>query len=277
MNENIVGTFAALRPLKRPLDKVVPSALVWLYRYADYIIMPTQLAIDMFNLDKVKVPVAPVSNGIDLALFHPGDGESVRRKFGIPPDKPVVFYMGRLDEEKHLSTILQAAPRILERVPDTQFVFGGGGNDEANLKSLAKKLGISDRVFLLGRISDEDKYLLERIASVYVMPSPAELQSVSTLEAMASGVPVVAANCGALPELCQDGRNGFLFTLDNAEELAEKVITILTDDKLQRKMARESLKIAKTHDIKSVIKQFEKIYRETIGIVNKRRTSPDRN
>ena len=64
---------------------------------------------------------------------------------------------------------------------------------------------------------------------VYTIASPAELQCITALEAMASGVPIVAVNAGALPELCQDGCNGYLFSLDDDQEAAEKIISLLDD------------------------------------------------
>ena len=97
------------------------------------------------------------------------------------------------------------------------------------------------------------------------MPSPAELQSIATLEAMASGKPVVAVDAGALGELCQDGRNGFLTAQDDDTAIAKSLIKLLKDPSLREKMGKESLAIAKTHDIQTTLDTFEKLYTDLIN------------
>jgi len=98
------------------------------------------------------------------------------------------------------------------------------------------------------------------------MPSPVELQCLAMLESMAAGSPVVAVNVGALYELCQDGRNGYLYDLDNDEQMAEKLGKIITDDALRAKMSHESLDIAKTHELGHTIAQFVTLYKHVIAM-----------
>jgi glycosyltransferase involved in cell wall biosynthesis len=265
MGINIYGTLKWLKPFKRPINHLTRNDLLKLYKNADRIIMPTQLAIDQFNLAKIKAPVSAISNGINLEKFHPGKASpAIYQKFHLPTDKPIVSYLGRLDSEKHLPVILRAAPRILAAISGMHFLFVGTGNDAEHLKKLAEAANLSGCAHFTGRVDDDDMAELHRVGRVYVMPSPAELQSVSTLEAMASGQPIVAADAGALPELCQNGQNGLLFPVDDDEKLADGVIKILSNPDLRKKFAARSLEIARTHDIKNVIKQFERIYRAAI-------------
>jgi glycosyltransferase involved in cell wall biosynthesis len=98
------------------------------------------------------------------------------------------------------------------------------------------------------------------------MPSPVELQCLAMLESMASGSPVVAVNVGALYELCQDGRNGYLYELDDDKQMAEKLVKILDDDKLRAQMGKESLAIAKTHELSHTIAQFVTLYKHVIAM-----------
>ena len=101
------------------------------------------------------------------------------------------------------------------------------------------------------------------------MPSPAELQSLALLESMASGKPVIAVDAGALPELCQDARNGFIVPVDNVRGMSESISMLVGDKGLRKKFGEQSVKIAKTHDIKSVIKKFEQLYRSVIASYSK--------
>jgi glycosyltransferase involved in cell wall biosynthesis len=97
------------------------------------------------------------------------------------------------------------------------------------------------------------------------MPSPVELQSIATLEAMASGQPIVAIDAGALRELCQHERNGYLIEQDNDEMIANALLTILQDPSLREEMGKESLAIAGTHDLQATLDRFEAIYTDLIN------------
>jgi len=97
------------------------------------------------------------------------------------------------------------------------------------------------------------------------MPSPAELQSIATLEAMASGKPVIAVNAGALSELCQNNINGYLCELDDYEAVANGIVKIITDSALQKKFSAASLKIARENDLDHTLDEFLKLYQQLIG------------
>jgi glycosyltransferase involved in cell wall biosynthesis len=124
---------------------------------------------------------------------------------------------------------------------------------------------LEDSVTFTGRVSDEEIVALHKVGSVYVMPSPAELQSIATLEAMASGQPIVAVDAGALKELCQNERNGYLCEKDNSDQIAAGVTKILSDKALHDRFAAESLAIAGEHDIQTTYDRFESIYSDLIN------------
>jgi glycosyltransferase involved in cell wall biosynthesis len=111
--------------------------------------------------------------------------------------------------------------------------------------------------------------LLHKIGTVFCMPSPAELQSIVALESMASGLPIVAVDAGAVKELCQDERNGFLCHKDDVKAITTGLLKILTDSKLREKMGAESLKIAKEHSIEHTLNRFEQIYKTEISAKKK--------
>jgi len=224
----------------------------------------------MFNAtDKVSVPMEAVSNGIDLVRFQPGTpGKEIYEKFNIPTDVPVITFVGRLDAEKHLPVLIDAFAEVLKVTPAHLLIIGDG-QDAVSLKEQSYALGIFDKVTFTGRVSEEDKMLLHQIGTVFAMPSPMELQSIATLEAMASGQPVVAVDAGALKELCQDGRNGYLCHADDYRRIGERLVEIITDTKLRQKFSEESLVIAKTHDLNTTLDRFEEIYGSIINPATK--------
>ena len=138
----------------------------------------------------------------------------------------------------------------------------GGGDQKKNLQSLAKQLGLADRVTFHGYLSDQELRRMYTRASVFAMPSIAELQSIATMEAMASGQPVVAADAMALPHLVHDGENGFLFEPNNERDLADKLSKALALSTSEREeMARAGLDLVRMHDIDRTLELFERLYR----------------
>ncbi len=266
MPENLMDNLRLLAPVSRPINYLLKEYGARFHAKSDYITMPTQSAIDMFNVEKIGSPMEAVSNGIDLSRFTPKKApDELYEKYHIPKDQPIVSYVGRLDSEKHLPVLVRAFVRVQSVMPHAHLVIVGDGADRLVLKSLAHEFGISQNVTLTGRVSDEELEQLHRIGTVFAMPSPMELQSIATLEAMASGQPVVAVDAGALSELCQNERNGYLCEQDNDEMIAQGLLAILSDPALREEMSKESLAIARTHDLETTLKRFEDIYS---GLVN---------
>jgi glycosyltransferase involved in cell wall biosynthesis len=265
MSENLIDNVKLLAPFARPIDLVLRKYAQWFYAHACHVTMPTQAAIDMLKPEDFRKPTSAISNGIDLSRFHPGDAPGgLRERFGIPEGIPVVLYVGRLDAEKHISVLVRAAREALEG-RSFHLVIVGFGVDRDNLERLVGSLGLQEHVTFTGRIEEEDKPGFFRMASVFAMPSPAELQSISTLEAAATGLPVVAVDMGALPELCEDGNNGLLFELDDAEGLARGLARILDDPELARNMGAASLEIAARHDLTETIRRFVALYEQAVA------------
>lgn len=266
MPENLMDNLRLLAPVSRPINYILTEYGKRFHSKSDVVTLPTQSAIDMFKAsDKVDVPMYAVSNGIDLSRFTPGDAApEIYEKFGLPKNKKIVSYLGRLDAEKHLSVLVEAFRKLHEEMPDLHLLMVGSGTDEEHLARLVYQYNLGDNVTFTGRVTDEEIVALHKVGTVYVMPSPAELQSIATLEAMASGKPIVAVDAGALGELCQTGRNGYLCEKDNVEEITDGIRQIVIDDNKRTAFSEESLVIARTHDIQTTYARFEEIYSDLI-------------
>jgi len=229
-----------------------------------FITAPTYTAAKLSQRPGLGNEVIPVSCGIDLGSFSPdNEAADVKQKYAIP-DRRILLCSGRLDKEKRIEVIIQALPAIIERA-DAHLVVAGTGKLRGALEALSRKLGVRERVTFTGYATDKDLRRLYRVADLFVMAGVAELQSIVTMEAMASGLPVVAADAMALPELVHDGENGFLFPPGDAGSLADATLAILSDEALRRRMARQSLEIIQRHDIHQVAEQFELLYRMMAG------------
>ncbi|MFC7588955.1 glycosyltransferase [Nonomuraea antimicrobica] len=233
-----------------------------IFNRADHITTPTPLAAKLLADQGFEREVEPVSCGIDLTRFHPhAEPKSWARKAFDLPDRPTVLFVGRLDEEKRLDELVRALPLVLNET-DAQVALVGKGNQREELERLARRIGVGDRVFFLGFVADENLPQALAAADVFAMPGVAELQSIATLEAMASGLPVVAADAMALPHLVAG--NGYLFQPGDVISLARHLIAVLGDDDLRAGLGKASRELALTHDDQSSLARFERIYQEVV-------------
>jgi len=265
MPENLVHYLHLPETAERWLRKFAWRECIRIFRQLDFVTTPTKTAVALLKNAGFSKDVMPISCGIDLDRFKPtNDGAYLERRFAIPTDKPVLLYVGRLDKEKRIDLILRALPDIL-RVTSVHLVLAGIGKEKQKLEELTEKLGIQKAVTFTGFVPDEDLQNIYRIADIFVIAGIAELQSIVTMEAMASGLPVVAVNAMALPELVHDGENGYLFSDGDKQMLAEKIIAILTNQTMRTQMSKKSLEIIKDHDINKIIEKYESIYNEIIN------------
>ncbi len=213
---------------------------------------PTRRAADFLESTLDIHGVIPISCGIDRSNYTP-DLE--------PREANRILFVGRLTTEKGIDVVLRALAR-LDPALDTTFDIVGGGDQRRNLEQLAEQLGVSDRVTFHGHASEEELRALYTRASVFAIASIAELQSIATMEAMASGLPVVAADAVALPHLVHDGENGYLFEPGNVDQLTARLTDVLTaDPDERRRMQHASLDGVKVHDIGRTLDTFEALYR----------------
>lgn len=265
MPENLMDNLKLLAPVARPINYMLRDYGRRFHSKADFVTMPTQSAIGMFRIaEKMNVPMKAVSNGIDLSRFtDEKTPDSIYEKYDLPKDVPIVTYVGRTDAEKHIWALVKGFARALKTVK-AHLLIVGDGSDRDNLENLVRDLDIKDSVTFTGRVPEEDLAPLHQVGKIFAMPSPMELQSIATLEAMASGKPVIAINAGALSELCHDEKNGFLCEQDNDEQIGDAIATILSDSELQKKFSAESLRIARENNLDFTLDQFLKIYTDLI-------------
>jgi glycosyltransferase involved in cell wall biosynthesis len=236
------------------------------YNHLDLLTTPTPTAAHILQEQHVRPEVLPVSCGINLSRFHQHptlDRAARRREYGMAPDKPIFIFVGRVDREKRLDVLLHA----VQQLPDLDFqvVIVGKGLHLKALRHLSRQLGVDDKVLFTGYLPAEDLPYALNSADIFVMPSEAELQSIATLEAMASGLPVLAANKHALPELVEDGRNGWLFPPGDAEALAQKMTDMLTHPERWPAMGEASRQTAMHHDLAESVDAYQRIYRQVLA------------
>ncbi len=245
--------------ISRHFSNITYSYLVHFCNRCEYVTAPTATALNLLYEHGLHAPARAISNGIDLKKFTPGERDPhVLARFGLPTDRQLVIHINRLSEEKRVDVLLDAAAKMKS---DAHIALVGTGPAEQELRAQAERLHLQGRVSFLGFVRDADLLQLRRAADLFVIPSEADLQSISTMEAMACGLPVVAANAYALPELVHQGENGFLFQPGNSGEFAQAIDRILQDAELRAEMGKASLKIIAAHDHLKVLDEWEELYR----------------
>lgn len=247
------------RRRSRAFDAGFYAYLVWFGNNSTHATAPTSTALGLLRDRGLRIPSSVISNGVDLSTYRPGPAsDQVRDRYGLRADCPVILTVGRLSQEKAVDVLLEAAARLTQ---DAQIAIAGTGPDEGRLRAQAERLGLgADRVRFLGFVPGPELPAVYRLADVFAIPSAAELQSLTTMEAMATGLPVVAANAYALGELVADGRNGFLVTPGRPDELAACLDALLKEPDLRARMAAESLQIISAHELSRSLAHWESLY-----------------
>ena len=251
MPENVLDHTGLPGPLNRLLLRWAWGDLRKLYGKADRITTPTASAAAFLEANSGLPNVLPVSCGIDASHYRPD--------FSPRPDHRIVF-VGRQDAEKHIHVLIEALPHI-DPALDVRLDLVGDGEHRKHLHDLAMRLGVADRVVQHGAVSDAQIVDILSKASVFAIASTAELQSIATLEALSSALPVVAADAMALPHLVHDGENGWLFPPGDAAAAADRIERILRLSPAEREvMQRQALATVKVHSLGHTLDVFEALY-----------------
>jgi phosphatidylinositol alpha 1,6-mannosyltransferase len=256
MPENL----AAYSPLPRWLQPAYHS-LAWkdlgrVFARADVVTAPTPRAVELL-VARAGLPDAfPVSCGIDADRYQ----VPVREPHAVP----TVLFVGRLDQEKRVDELIRAMAALPADLPSALEIVGDGAR-RGDWTALAAGLGMGERVRFRGFISEDELLQAYAGAAVFCMPGVAELQSIATLEAMAAGTPVVAADAMALPHLVRPGRNGWLYRPGDVTELSARLGALLRDPGLRRRMGAASRELVAAHDFENTLDTFESIYQRVLG------------
>ena len=257
MVENLTS-FLQSEKWKRSLGQSMWRAFSKVFNKIDIVTTPTETAANLIR-PKLMKDVIVISNGIEFEKFNSlGDASFIREKYGIP-NKPILLYVGRLDPEKHINEIIEALPLTLPFI-DIHLVIIGKGVKKTALEQLAKTKGVLDNITFTGFVPDNDLPYFYKQSQCFITASIAELQSIATLEAMASGLPVIAANAGALAELVKDTINGYLFNPGDVYQIAVNICKVFSNHNQTKKMGEKSQEFVAQHNIRHTITSFEKIY-----------------
>jgi 1,2-diacylglycerol 3-alpha-glucosyltransferase len=260
------------------VESVNDLAVMWLSPmfdvYEDYALRYSNAALVECDIELAAVRARGVENiygrivklpaGIDTRAFRPENADPAAvGAAGADPDAPLVLFVGRLAARKGAMDALEMFARVADDHPGAQMLFVGGGPQERALRGRARRLGLRDRVHLVGKVPDDALLKLYASADVCVFPSYWEGQGLVPGEAMSSGTPCVAAEVGWVPEVVEDAVNGWRFPPRDVARGAERLGRALSDDAArERAGARARQDMVERHDWRCHVDRLERLYDE---------------
>ena len=193
-----------------------------------------------------------------------GDGQdSVENRYGLPKGRRILF-VGRLAKDKSIDVLIRAMQHVPTEL-NAHLVLVGRGDDRPELETLVAELGLERRVHFCGFVDENDMPALYRACDIFAIASTCEVQSLPTLAAMSSALPVVAADALSLPELVKNGINGYLAPPGDAPYTGACISRLLADPALAQRMGQAGLQMVQPHAEQYTFDAYEGLYQQLIS------------
>ena len=250
-------------------EKMIHETEAWLTYEAwkviccsDYMVSHVRWA---FGLPEDKLVMIP--NGVNTNVYESPDKEdcsSFRTRFALPEEK-IVLYVGRLVYEKGIHVLINAVPKVLEKV-NAKFIIVGSGYMKEQLLNIVRSMKLEHKVLFLGFVDDETLLRLQKCADVSVVPSLFEPFGIVALEAMAAKSPLVASDTGGLSEIVDHDLTGFKAYPNNPESLAWGIKKILLDENYKNYIRENAYaKVHEKYNWEKIALHTKEIYKTVLG------------
>jgi N-acetyl-alpha-D-glucosaminyl L-malate synthase BshA len=201
-----------------------------------------------------------IPNGIDSESFENLSRESIRKKLKIKEDENVITFVGTLRPVKGVKYLIRAIKLITKVNGNVKLMLVGDGEEREYVEDLVEELDLNECVKFIGRVQNEEVPEYMVASDIFVLPSLSESFGIVNLEAMASGLPIVATKVGGLPEIVKDGENGFLVEPKNPKQIAEGTLLLLRDNELRERISKNNKEKAKKYGWDGVVERLEEAY-----------------
>jgi len=232
----------------------------------DGIVSPSKPMLDVLKQYGIKTPAEVVATGLDDSSFASVDGEHFRMSHDIPLTQPMLLFVGRVAHEKNIGFLLEMHLELIKNHPDALLVITGEGPAEESIKQSIEKLGISNKVRMIGYLDRSHELIAcYKAADIFVFASKSETQGLVLLEAMAQGTAVVAiAELGTKSILIEG--EGVLIAKDDINDFADKVSVLLSDAPKRQMIGEKGRQYAQEKWGAGVLaKKVAKFYKSTIN------------
>ena len=249
------------------VKKLMHTAGRILYRQADRVIAPSQKAAGFPFLSSVQDRMVVVPNGMETEKYQKHLPEDERRAFraslGIGDDTGALVTVSRLSKEKNIQELISFLPALLKNHPKTKLLIVGDGPYKKRLEELTEKLRLSDSVIFTGLVPSEEVWRYYDGGDLFVSASTFEVHSMSYLEALANGLPMLCRADDALAGVLDHNKNGMIY--HSEEEFCDCAVRILTDERMREEMGRCSLSIAEDYSTGIFASAMLSVYEDAIN------------
>ena len=235
---------------------------------ADVIIATTEsYANESPFLRGYKDKIVIIPNGINIEeVTTSHTQEECRSILGLAVDAHIILFFGSLVPYKGPKILLKAFKMVKNKFPKAKLIFAGRGEMLDELSEQAMKLDVVDDVIFTGFVEEEKKSLYFKAADIFCLPSTtmAESFGIANLEAMASGIPIVASNLGGIPDIVKNGENGLLIEPGNVQNLADELIYLLNNVDMRKKLGDNGRKLVENFSWDKIAMKTEQLYRDIL-------------
>ncbi len=221
--------------IRKFIVRIARRSAIWLYNKADTVLVPYHDLKDSLKRKGVTSKIDVARLGVDIDRFSvPKNREKAKQKVGLAKTKTVIGYVGRISQEKNVLTLLEAF-KNLKQPKNVQLLIVGDGP-----KDLVTKIKETKNTKVTGFVDNVEDYL--RAMDIFVMPSLTETTSLATLEAMSTGLPVIATKVGFIKKYVIKDYNGTFFPRESPHHLSMKLNMLLENASLREKLGKNARK-----------------------------------
>ncbi|MEJ9212303.1 N-acetyl-alpha-D-glucosaminyl L-malate synthase BshA [Bacillus smithii] len=216
------------------------------------------LVQETYQLIQPKKEIIPIYNFIDERIFKKISSSHLKEEYGIRSDEKVIIHVSNFRSIKRVPDVVKVFARIFEKMP-AKLLLVGDGPEMTVVSELVSDLGLDEEVFFLGKQDNLEE--LYSISDLMLLLSQKESFGLALLEAMACGVPCIGTNVGGIPEVIQNGVNGFICEPGDLADIVQKSLYLLENSEIHRQFSERSvLTVKQKFDSRKIVNRYESIY-----------------
>ncbi len=247
---------------KRYLRYKIAKHTNFYYNSVDHVVTPSDASRRWLMRHSVHRPISVIPTGVPEPRKF--DRDQIRSEFGLQPLRKVMLYAGRIATEKNIGTLLEASSLVFDRNDDSELWIVGDGPARDDAQTMARNLGIGDRVRFWGFVPRHELDRFYAAADIFTFCSMTETQGLVVTEAMTYGLPAVVVQGGGASAAVEHTRNGFAVPND-PNEIADRALSLLVDPLLYESVSQCALETGRSNTVKSMVGNVLRVYQNALG------------
>lgn len=227
----------------------------------DVVVAPSTAIKKILRARGVKTPIEIIPSGINIENFRKDTGErnAVRNKYKVGDNDILLITVSRISKEKNIKFLLRAFGEIRKKANNVKFLIVGDGAIKKELEEISKKLHLEKNIIFTGLVSREKIVGLYQASDIFVFASLTETQGLVAVEAMATGLPVVAIRASGIEDMVDDGKDGIL-TDNSIDEFSDSVLKVVNNEDLRKRLSSQAKISSEKFSIELWIEKMTRLY-----------------